>query len=228
MNLSKSYEFFNPSMLKGRRIHIIGCGAVGGDIATTLARYGITKMTLYDFDYVEEKNIANQVYRVCDIRKPKIEALKEMICNINPDAEYDLELEPEGYTDQTLSGYVFLCVDDIDLRRKIAVDNQYNQYIEAMFDVRIRLSDAQGYAAYWKSRKQVANFLSTMDFSHDDAKTENPVSACNVVLSSIATVRVIDALQIENFIQFVKEGRIANVILSDNATFDVQAMSLKA
>lgn len=227
MNLAKSYEFFNPTMLNGQPVHIIGCGAVGGDIATTLARYGITKMTLYDFDHVEDKNIANQVYRVCDIHKPKVEVIRDMICEINPDAKYDLKIEPEGYTDQPLSGYVFLCVDSIDVRRKIAKDNQFNSYIKAMFDVRMRLSDAQAYAADWASRKQIKNFLDTMNFSQEEADAENPVSACNVVLSSIATVRVIDAFQIENFIRFVKEGKIANVILTSNTLFDVQAMSLK-
>ena len=42
MDLSKSYEFFQPDMLTSR-VHIIGCGAIGSTVAENLARFGITK-----------------------------------------------------------------------------------------------------------------------------------------------------------------------------------------
>ena len=48
MDLSKSYEFFQPDMLTSR-VHIIGCGAIGSTVAENLARFGITKITLYDY-----------------------------------------------------------------------------------------------------------------------------------------------------------------------------------
>ena len=57
MDLSKSYEFFQPEKYDGR-IHIIGCGSVGSTLAENLARCGVTKMTLWDFDTVESHNIA--------------------------------------------------------------------------------------------------------------------------------------------------------------------------
>ena len=53
MDLSKSYEFFQPEK-DDAMIHIIGCGSVGSTIAENLARCGVTKMTLYDFDKVEK------------------------------------------------------------------------------------------------------------------------------------------------------------------------------
>ena len=66
MDLSKSYEFFKPDMLESR-VHIIGCGAIGSTVAENLVRFGITKITLYDFDTVEAHNIANQMFRHTDI-----------------------------------------------------------------------------------------------------------------------------------------------------------------
>ena len=39
MDLSKSYDVFQPEKLKGR-INIIGCGSVGSTIVELLARYG--------------------------------------------------------------------------------------------------------------------------------------------------------------------------------------------
>lgn len=45
MDLSKSYEFFQPEKDQAR-IHIVGCGSVGSTVAENLARCGVTKMTL--------------------------------------------------------------------------------------------------------------------------------------------------------------------------------------
>lgn len=214
MDLAKSYEFFQPEMCE-ERIHIIGCGAIGSTVAENLVRFGLTRITLYDFDYVEPHNIANQMFRQIDIGKLKIEALAEMLCDINPDVKNDLKLVSKGYVGQKLSGYVFLCVDNIDLRREIAQACQGNQYVKAMFDFRMRLTDAQHYAADWKNQKMVEDFLKSMAFSHEEAKAETPVSACNITLSGVPTVRSIVAHGVSNFINFAKGNGIRKLILID-------------
>lgn len=214
MDLAKSYEFFQPEMCE-ERIHIIGCGAIGSTVAENLVRFGLTRITLYDFDYVEPHNIANQMFRQIDIGKLKIKALAEMLCDINPDVKNDLKLVSKGYVGQKLSGYVFLCVDNIDLRREIAQACQGNQYVKAMFDFRMRLTDAQHYAADWKNQKMVEDFLKSMAFTHEEAKAETPVSACNMTLSVVPTVRMIVAHGVSNFINFAKGGSISKLILID-------------
>ena len=224
MDLVKSYDFFKPETC-GDRIHIIGCGAVGSTVAENLVRFGLTNITLYDFDTVEAHNIANQMFRTIDIGKPKTQALAEILTEINPELEGKMKIEAEAYHGQRLSGYVFLCVDNIDLRREIATANKGNPYIKAMFDFRIRLEDAQHYAADWKNPKMVNNFLATMQFSHEEAKKETQVSACNVELSVAPTVRQICALGVSNFINFVKSGgaAIKKMILASAFDFDIQA-----
>ena len=182
MDLSKSYEYFQPEK-QDDRIHIIGCGSVGSTVAYMLARTGVTNFTLWDFDIVEPHNLANQMFRQKDIHKPKIEALLDIICEINPDIAECAKLKPEGWKGQQLSGYVFLCVDNIDLRREIVEKHFDNPYVKAMFDFRTRLEDAQHYAADWSDYKMKKDFLNSMNFSHDEAKGETPVSACNVTLS---------------------------------------------
>ena len=166
----------------------------------------MTKITLYDFDTVEKHNVSNQMFRGIDIGKPKVQALAEYLQEINPDIIDDLEIEPEGYVGQKLSGYVFLCVDNIDLRREIATKNKGNTYIKAVFDFRIRLTDAQHYAAKWNDPKMVENFLATMNFTHEEAAKETPVSACNVTLSVAPTVRDVCKVGVVNFMNFVKSG----------------------
>lgn len=223
MDLSKSYEFFKPDMLESR-VHIIGCGAIGSTAAENLVRFGITKITLYDFDTVEAHNIANQMFRHTDIGKLKIDALAEYLTEINPECAADLKLVKEGWTGQRLSGYVFLCVDNIDLRREIATACKENTFVKGMFDFRMRLTDAQHYAADWSDHKMVETFIKSMAFSHDEAKEATPVSACNITLSVVPTVREVVALGVSNFINFVKGGPLKKMILIDAFAFDVVAV----
>lgn len=222
MDLAKSYEFFKPEMCT-EKLHIIGCGAIGSTVAENLVRFGLTNIVLYDFDTVENHNIANQMFRETDVGRLKTEALAEYLCTINHEVAADLKVVNKGYTGQKLSGYVFLCVDNIDLRREIAESCKDNQYIKAMFDFRMRLTDAQHYAADWSDKRMVDNFLKTMAFSHEDAQKETPVSACNITLSVVPTVRVICAYGVSNFINFVKAGVIKTMIIADAFNYAIDA-----
>lgn len=214
MNTNKFYDFFKPDQVT-ERIHIIGCGAVGSLVGETLARIGLTKITLYDFDTVESHNIANQIFTENDLGKLKTQALSERMLAINPDIANDLIICSNGYQSQRLSGYVFLCVDSIDLRRKIVEQYQYDPFIKAMFDFRMRLTDAQHFAADWSDRKAVTSMLNSMQFTSEEAKQDTPVSACNLTLSVIPTVWMIVSAGVANFMNFAKSGTYHKIIYSD-------------
>lgn len=219
MDLSKSYEFFQPEQV-AERIHIIGCGSVGSTIAENLARCGIKKMTLWDFDKVETHNIVNQMFKQTDVGKTKAEALKDILLEINPDME--LKLKTKGWDGEMLSGYVFLAVDSIETRRKIVELHMNNNNIKAMFDTRTLLTGAQLYAANWSEYKSKKDLLATMQFSHEEAAAETPVSACGITLGVATTVRIAAALSVNNFIKFVKDGKIWKLVMFDgfNGIFD--------
>lgn len=222
MNTNKFYDFFKPESVS-ERIHIIGCGAVGSLVGETLARMGLTKITLYDFDTVEPHNIANQIFTEADLGKPKVTALSQRMLAINPDMEEDLRVQPAGYQTQRLSGYIFLCVDSIDLRRQIATEYKGNPFIKAMFDFRMRLTDAQHFAADWADEKAVTSFLNSMQFTSAEAKEETPVSACNLTLSVIPTVWTIVSLGTANFVNFAQGKGYKRIIYSDPFAASVEA-----
>lgn len=203
MDLSKSYDFFQPDK-DDSRIHIVGCGSVGSTIAENLARCGVTKMTLWDFDKVEAHNIVNQMFRQQDVGKLKVDALKDILMDINPEMKDTVETKPEGWQGKLMSGYVFLCVDNIELRKEIVKRHMDTPYVKAMFDVRTLLTGAQHYAAAWDDFKMKQNFLESMNFSHEEAAAETPVSACGVTLGVATTVRLISALAVNNYIKYVK------------------------
>jgi len=222
MNLNKSYEFFQPESCS-ERLHIIGCGAIGSTVAENLVRLGLTNISLYDFDTVEAHNIANQMYRQSDIGKPKINALHEILVEINPAVAESIKLFGTGYENQRLSGYVLLCLDNIDTRREIVKKNEGNQYIKAVFDFRMRLEDAQHYAADWSDSSMRANLLNTMNFTHEEAVAETPLSACNLPLSVAPTVRAICALGVSNFVNFAKGIGLKKLILIDAFNYTLDA-----
>lgn len=222
MDLSKSYDFFQPEK-DDARIHIIGCGSVGSTVAENLARCGVTKMTLWDFDDVEAHNIVNQMFRQQDIGKKKVEALKDLLLDINPEISDEIELKPDGWTGKTLSGYIFLCVDNIELRRQIVEKHFDSPYVKAMFDFRTLLESAQHYAADWNDHKMKKDFLASMQFSHEEASAETPVSACGVTLGVATTVRLVCALGVNNFINFTKNLGLKKLILIDGFRFSLDA-----
>ena len=217
MDLSKSYEFFQPDK-DDTRIHIVGCGSVGSTIAENLARCGVTKMTLWDFDKVESHNIANQMFRQQDIGKLKVEALKDILTDINPEIADTVDLKPEGWQGKLMSGYIILAVDSIELRRQIVEQHMDSPYVKAMFDVRTLLTGAQHYAAAWDDYKMKQDFLASMQFSHDEAASETPVSACGVTLGVATTVRLISALCVNNYIRYTKGEGIWKFVQIDGFT----------
>lgn len=223
MNLVKSQDYFDPTSVMNR-CHIIGCGSVGSTVAELLVRLGLTKISLYDFDTVSAHNLANQMFVNADIKRLKTEAVRDMLVSINPEAAPDIEIFNEGWKHKTrLGGYVFLCVDNIDLRREIATENRYNQAIKAMFDFRTRLEDAQHYAANWSDAPMVNNFLKSMDFTHKEAKASTPVTACNVEMGVAPTVRIICAYGVSNFMNFVRGKGLKKIVTIDAFNFDVDA-----
>lgn len=222
MDLSKSYDFFQPEK-DDTRIHIIGCGSVGSTLAENLARCGVTKMTLWDFDTVEAHNIVNQMFRQQDVGKPKVEALKDILMDINPEIKDTVELKPKGWEGKLLSGYIFLCVDNIELRRTIVEKHMDSPYVKAMFDFRTLLESAQHYAADWSDFKMKKDFLNSMQFSHDEASEETPVSACGVTLGVATTVRLVCALGVNNYINFVKGNGIKKMVMIDGFNYILDA-----
>lgn len=222
MDLSKSYEFFQPEKDKAR-IHIVGCGSVGSTVAENLARCGVTKITLYDFDKVEPHNIVNQMFDQNDVGRLKVDALKDILTDINSEIADQIEVKPEGWQGKLMSGYIFLCVDSIELRREIVEKHMDSPYVKAVFDFRTLLESAQHYAADWSDSKMKKDLLNSMQFSHDEAKDETPISACGVTLGVATTVRLISALGVNNYINFVKGEGIKKMIIMDGFKFDLLA-----
>ena len=218
MNLLKSYKFLDPNTVT-ERIHIIGCGSVGSTIAELLARYGLTDIVLYDFDVVDSHNIVNQMFVDRQVGMKKVSAVEEILKGINPDIS--VRKVDTGWTGQKLDGYVFLCVDNIDLRNEIVDDIMWNPNVQAVFDVRTGLTTAQAYYANWSSDEEKSWLKSTMNFTKEEANLSTPVSGCNIAESVAATLRLICSWQVANFVNMLRDQKTVRMLIVNTDTFEV-------
>lgn len=76
--------------LNDAKVLILGCGGIGTHMAWHMAALGIRKLTIVDFDTVEESNFNRQLlFDRTDIGKVKVEVLKEKLSAINPNIQID-------------------------------------------------------------------------------------------------------------------------------------------
>lgn len=70
--------------LKNACVGVAGCGGLGSTVALALARVGIGRLILADFDVVEPSNLNRQQYYIDQLGMRKVEALKATIARVNP------------------------------------------------------------------------------------------------------------------------------------------------
>ena len=71
--------------LQNASVTIVGVGGVGGEVAVLLARAGVGRLRLIDFDVVDETNINRQAVAYTNtVGKKKTDVLAEIIKKINP------------------------------------------------------------------------------------------------------------------------------------------------
>lgn len=70
--------------IKKSTVAIAGLGGLGSVVAIALARVGVGRLILVDFDVVEPSNLNRQQYFTHQIGMPKVEALRENLTAVNP------------------------------------------------------------------------------------------------------------------------------------------------
>lgn len=91
MNFERSIQILGDDLfttLQQARVVLFGVGGVGGWCAESLIRTGLKHLTIVDFDVVDSTNLNRQVVALdANIGSPKVEAMKERLLAINPEAD---------------------------------------------------------------------------------------------------------------------------------------------
>jgi sulfur carrier protein ThiS adenylyltransferase len=104
------------NILKTKTVGIAGCGGLGSNCAVALARLGVGKMILADFDTVDASNLTRQYYFYEQVGQKKVFALTDNLNYINPFIKvkpYDLKLGPKEI--QTIFSDCDLIIEAFDL-----------------------------------------------------------------------------------------------------------------
>ena len=72
------------SRISAARVAVAGLGGLGSNIAVSLARIGVGRLHLIDFDRVDVTNLNRQQYFADQVGMYKTEALRENLLRINP------------------------------------------------------------------------------------------------------------------------------------------------
>ena len=218
MDLTKLEDWFNPIKITNT-INVIGAGALGSWMIEGLVRMGFTNINIYDDDIVNPHNISNQNFVEGQVGQGKIECMIERARLINPfvkikgHGRYIFDKEINNY----LTGYVFLCLDNIDTRRMI-VEN--NPYVKFWTDIRIGLEEGQVYSAKRENRQQL---LDTMQWKQDDPDRVVQVSACGRELGILPTVWLVMSQALNNFILHLKNEEAFKTIIADSVAMKTVA-----
>lgn len=101
--------------IKSATVGIAGLGGLGSAIAVALARIGVGRLILADFDVVEPSNLNRQQYFIDQLGLTKAEALEANLKRINPYVQYEahcVRVTPENIP--ALFGSVDVMVEAFD------------------------------------------------------------------------------------------------------------------
>lgn len=112
--------------LQNAKVAIFGIGGVGSYVVEALVRAGIEKFILVDKDKVDLTNLNRQIIATRrTIGMAKVEACKERILEINPEAKVEIYQEffmpdSKGILDNTIN-YVVDCVDTVTAKIELVI-----------------------------------------------------------------------------------------------------------
>ncbi len=187
---------FHPHRFGAKRVDVIGAGATGSRVAISLAKLGVTNLHVWDFDKIEEHNVANQAFGNDDIGKFKVEALAATIkrqCGIDITAH---NAKYEG--GEQLGNVVFLLTDSMASRKQIWESSiRLKPRTELMVETRMGADDGRVYAVNPMDPKHVKRWEATLY-----ADSEAAVSACGAQTSVGPTAEIISGLAVWAMMQW--------------------------
>lgn len=205
VNYIRQAPVFDPEVFGQTEVDVIGAGASGSHVVFQLCKLGVKNIHVYDFDNVESHNICNQIYRPCDVGKPKVEALKEIVKEFS---NIDITVHNEELTEKSpkLNGeYVFVLTDTMSSRKDIVTNCIVDNYkTRVCIETRMSSSEGRMYCFYPTSKQSMERWYSTL-YSNEEAER----SPCGSKISVGSTASYLASMSVWQFIKFVQfqEGK---------------------
>ncbi len=220
MEFLRQLELFNPGDFN-TPVHIIGAGATGSWLTLLLTKIGVSDITVYDFDVIEDHNLPNQFFPLKAVGKYKVDALRREVQHQTGITIKTQNIEVTG--DTPLEGIVFVLTDSMKSRSEIfkkAIKN--NPSVQMMVETRMGLEHGRIYCINPTDKTQVERYEATL-YSDEDAE----VSACGASQSVAITAVGIAQLASWKLVKYHKGEHINNEILIDYTSTTVITTEFK-
>lgn len=90
MRHQRQTDIFDPARHTDKRVTVVGLGNLGSHTALALARMGVDRLRLVDFDTVAEHNLASQCYGTADVGVRKCDALASQVRAVATPRQLDI------------------------------------------------------------------------------------------------------------------------------------------
>ena len=152
-------------ILRRSSVGIAGAGGLGSNVAISLARAGVGRLVIADFDRIEPSNLNRQQYYVDQVGRVKVEALRESLLRVNPFSVY--EIHNVRITRRNAAG-IFRSVDVlVEAFDKAGAKEMLIEACLGRFPGRPIVA-ASGLAGYGKNRKLRARRLGNLYICGDE------------------------------------------------------------
>jgi hypothetical protein len=202
-------DLIPPDRLEMIEAHVIGCGAIGRQVACMLSAMGVPTINLIDHDAIEVVNLGPQAWSTEYLGQYKVLAVAENLQMINSDT--DVKTHLSRWRTSMLSNKsnfrwdsggvaVFCCVDSIETRKHIWLGNKadLNFWVDGrMAGEVLRVITAVDDTSFM-------NYPSTL-FSEDEAFTGACTTQSTVYSASLAA-----GLMVSQFAKWLRNAPIDN------------------
>jgi len=181
--------------------HIIGCGAIGSQVAMNLYKMGAQRLFLWDFDSLEEANIGVQGYPLSMVGKPKVDALKSLLAYyIPPTSEENIVALSKKFSSSAFrdiidesdrSSIVISCVDTMKSRKSIMNIAKAIGGVEFIVDGRM---SAEVLQVYTFSPDKLDKYKETL-FDDSEAHDERCTAKSTIYTASLAGSLMVGSLK---------------------------------
>lgn len=158
-----------PAQVHNTPITVIGAGAIGSFTVLALSKMGFHNIDVWDFDEVSDANMSCQWFRIKDIGKPKVIALRDLIAEFTG---LPLEVHEDRYEGQeVLSGIVISSVDSMKAREVIWKAVKGYSGVTHLIDPRMAAEYALSFVMNPHDEKDIKAYETTL-YSDENAVEE--------------------------------------------------------
>jgi molybdopterin/thiamine biosynthesis adenylyltransferase len=207
LDIRRHMELFDPYTFN-TPVTVIGCGATGSWLVLQLTKLGITNITVWDFDTVEEHNVPNQAFPTFDVGTAKVEALKTLVLQ---QTGTSIKVNNKRFTNQRLSGIVFLMVDSMQARKDIWENSiKMKSAVKLLVEPRMGLNEGRVYNVNPVDLTHIKRYEDCW-YSDEDAE----VSACGTSQTVITSAMAVASWCSRQLVNFHANVELDNEILID-------------